>query len=389
MANIISSNVLAVPHSSIRKMFNIASKLDGVINFGIGEPDFDTPGNILEAAKRAMDEGYTHYTANAGLIELREAIARKLERDNGIKADPVNGIIVTSGGMGALSLAMLTLVEKNDEVILPDPSWCNYTSHVILAGGKPVYVPLREENGFMLTAEDIEQRITPKSKVLLINSPANPTGAVINRDEMHKIAKLVKEYGLFIVTDEVYEKFTYDGAEHFSIASISSVADRTILINSFSKSYAMTGWRVGFAAGNSEIIGQMTKLQEHIVACVSTVSQKAAIEALEGPQDQLENMIEKYRARREILIDGLNRIAGIKCSKPKGSFYAFANIKSSGISSEEFALDLLKKKKVCLIPGTAFGESGEGYVRISYATSEENICEGLRRIEEYMNAIDR
>lgn len=379
----ISSTAAAVPHSSIRKMFNIASAMDDVINFGIGEPDFDTPQNIIQAAKKALDDGYTHYTANAGLQELRSAIAQKLERDNGITVDPETEIIVTSGGMGALSLALLSLVENDNEVILSRPGWCNYTSHVILAGGKPVYVPLYEENEFMLTAKDIRKKITSKTRVLLINSPNNPTGAVISMEEMKKIADIVKEYDLYVIADEVYEKFLYDGTRHVSLASFSAIRDNVITINSFSKSYAMTGWRVGFAAGSREVISQMVKLQEHIVACVSAVSQKAALEALQGPQDALEKMLAEYGKRREILTKGLNDIEGIQCVMPKGSFYVFANIKKLCKCSEEFALDLLKKQKVCVIPGTAFGEQGEGYVRISYATSEDNIVRGLSRLKQY------
>lgn len=385
----LSSVARAVPHSSIRKMFNIASTMKDVINLGIGEPDFDTPANIIKAAKKAMDEGYTHYTANSGLYELREAIADKLKRENNIDVNPESEVIVTTGGMGALALAMLTLVERGDQVILPDPSWCNYASHVILAGGEPVYVPLKEENGFMLTAEAIQEKISPRTKVLLINSPANPTGAVICKEEMARIAELVERNNLYVVTDEVYEKFVYDCAQHISLASYNEIKDRVITVNSFSKTYAMTGWRVGFAAGNREIIGLMVKLQEHVAACVSAISQKAALEALKGPKDSLEYMLEKYRNRREMIVNGLNDIDGIKCNKPEGSFYVFANVKKVCSSSEDFAIDLLKKKGVCVIPGTAFGEQGEGYVRISYATSEENILEGLKRLREYVGLLDK
>ncbi len=383
----ITSTVRKVPHSSIRKMFNVASTMDNVINFGIGEPDFDTPAGIIEAAKKAMDEGFTHYTANAGLIELREAIAAKLKADNDIDVSPSTDIIVTSGGMGALALAVLTLAEEGDEVLLPDPSWCNYTSHVILAGAKPVFVQLSEENGFMLTAADIEKRITDRTKLIIINSPANPTGAVISAEEMANIAKLVERHGLFVITDEVYEKFVYDDARHISLASFKEIKDRVITINSFSKSYAMTGWRIGFAAGQKDIISQMTKLQEHVVACVSTISQKAALEALTGPQHDLAAMLESYKRRRQVLLECLDGIDGIRYNKPKGSFYVFANIKAFGKPSKEFAMDLLKTKGVCLIPGTAFGERGEGYVRISYATSEANILEGMGRLKDYVETL--
>jgi aspartate/methionine/tyrosine aminotransferase len=380
----ITSTVQAVPHSSIRKMFNIASSMDDVINFGIGEPDFRTPANIIQSAKIAMDSGFTHYTANAGLPELREAIADKLERDNGMEVSPNTDVIVTSGGMGALVLAILTLAEKGDEVLLSDPSWCNYASQIILAGAKPIFVPVKEENGFMLRAEDIEKRITDNTKLLILNSPANPTGAVISKEEMDKISELVERTGIYVITDEVYEKLVYEGTRHISLGSYKAIKDRVITINSFSKSYAMTGWRVGFAAGNKEIVGQMIKLQEHTVACVSTISQKAAIEALKGPQDALESMLSSYRRRRSLMLEKLNNIEGIMCKKPMGSFYIFANIKALGKSSEEFALDLLKNKGVCLVPGTAFGKHGEGFVRISYATSEENILEGMDRLKRYI-----
>jgi len=380
----ITSTVQAVPHSRIRRMFNIASSMDNVINLGIGEPDFTTPVNIIEAAKKAMDSGFTHYTANAGLPELRECIANKLKRDNDLEVYPDTDIIVTSGGMGALALAILTLAEKGDEVLLSDPSWCNYTSQIILAGAKPIFVPVKEESGFMLRAEDIEKRITDKTKLLIINSPGNPTGAVISKEEMDKISGLIERTGIYVITDEVYEKLVYEGARHISLASYKAIRDKVITVNSFSKSYAMTGWRVGFAAGNKEIIGQMIKLQEHMVACVSTVSQKAAIEALKGPQDALKSMLDSYSRRRSQMLEKLNSIGGIRCKKPMGSFYIFANIKALGKSSEEFALGLLTNKGVCLIPGTAFGEHGEGFVRISYATSEENILEGMDRLKDYI-----
>lgn len=380
----ITSTVQAVPHSRIRRMFNIASSMDNVINLGIGEPDFTTPVNIIEAAKKAMDSGFTHYTANAGLPELRECIANKLKRDNDLEVYPDTDIIVTSGGMGALALAILTLAEKGDEVLLSDPSWCNYTSQIILAGAKPIFVPVKEESGFMLRAEDIEKRITDKTKLLIINSPGNPTVAVISKEEMDKISGLIERTGIYVITDEVYEKLVYEGARHISLASYKAIRDKVITVNSFSKSYAMTGWRVGFAAGNKEIIGQMIKLQEHMVACVSTVSQKAAIEALKGPQDALKSMLDSYSRRRSQMLEKLNSIGGIRCKKPMGSFYIFANIKALGKSSEEFALGLLTNKGVCLIPGTAFGEHGEGFVRISYATSEENILEGMDRLKDYI-----
>ncbi|NLM44851.1 MAG: pyridoxal phosphate-dependent aminotransferase [Clostridiales bacterium] len=362
-------------------MFDKARNFPGSINLGIGEPDLDTPEEVVEAGCNALRQGKTHYTANAGVIELREKISQYLSAQN-VDVDPETEIIVTTGGMGALALALMVTLSPGDEVLIQDPQWLNYYSQVRFCGGVPVPVPVYEEYGFRLMAEDIEKRITPKSKVLMLNTPNNPTGAVLEYEDLVAISNLAKKYNLLVITDEVYSTLLYDGMEHHSIISLPDMKDRTILVNSFSKSFAMTGWRVGYAAGSRAIIDKMIKLQENLVACVATSSQYAAIKALDT-LDRASEMTEIYRERRDLIVEGLNSIKGISCLKPKGSFYVFPNIKALGKTSEEVANELLEKAGVITVPGSAFGAQGEGYLRISYANSLENIKEALNRIEKY------
>ncbi|HCO18689.1 MAG TPA: pyridoxal phosphate-dependent aminotransferase [Tissierellales bacterium] len=378
----LSDIALNYPASGIRKMFDLAQKYDDVVKLTVGEPNFDTPQNIKDAAKRAIDEGYTHYSPNAGLPELREAIAKeylKYSRDYTLE-----NVMITVGGMEAITMCLIATVNPGDEVIIPDPCFPNYVGQVMVAGARPVSVPVYEENDFSIKAEDIEKAITPKTKAILLNSPSNPLGSVITKDEIIKIADLVRKYDLIVYSDEVYDKIIFDDFEYFSIAQIPEVRDQVLVINSFSKSHAMTGWRIGYIVGHEDIISAMPKLQEGIVSCVSTFTQRAALEALQGSQDEVRKMHSDYLRRRDILINGLNSIPGITCKKSPGSFYAFANIKELGVSSEQFAEDLVKHARVVVVPGSAFGSMGEGYFRTVFANSDENLKEAVRRIDEYV-----
>jgi aminotransferase len=370
------------PASGIRKMFDLAEKYDDVIKLTVGEPNFDTPINIKEAAKKAIDDGFTHYCSNAGLKDLREVIANKY--NNYSEEYTFENVMVTVGALEALTLTLITTVNPGDEVIIPDPCFPNYFGQIMMVGAKPVAVPVYEYNDFMVKAEDIEKAITPKTKAILLNSPSNPLGSVMCKEEIIKIAKIADKYDLLVYSDEVYDKIIFDDKEYFSMAQIPEVRNRVLILNSLSKSHAMTGWRIGYVVGSKDIISNMPKLQEGIVSCVSTFTQKAAIEAITGNQDAVKNMIDDYARRRDILIDGLNNIPGISCKKSPGSFYAFANIKSFGKTSQEFAEELVKEAKVVVVPGSAFGEMGEGYLRFVFANSDENLIEAIRRIDEYV-----
>jgi len=370
------------PASGIRKMFDLAEKYDNVIKLTVGEPNFDTPQYIKDAAKKAIDEGFTHYAANAGIKELREAVAKKYESyGNGYTFE---NVMITVGGMEAITMSLIATVNPGDEVLVPNPCFSNYLGQVMIAGATPVGVPIYEEDDFNITAQAIEKCITPKTRAILLNSPSNPLGSVTTKEEIIKIAQVCKKHNILIYSDEVYDKLLYDGEEFYSIAQVPEVKDQVLIINSFSKSYAMTGWRIGYIVGNKEIIAKMPKLQEGMVSCVATFIQKAALVALTGPQDDLNRMLGDYARRREILIDGLNSIPGITCKKPRGSFYAFANIKAFGKTSEEFAFELVEKAGVVVIPGSAFGTMGEGYIRIVFANSDENLKEALKRIDAYV-----
>lgn len=380
----ISRRANLVPWSGVRRMFNLALKYEDVINLSVGEPDFDTPKYIIEAAIDAMKEGYTHYTPNAGLKEFREAVAQKVKRENKIDANPETEVMATVGAMGGLSLAILTVVDPGDDVLIPDPGFPSYRAQVVLAGGRPVPYKLLEENDFLIDADEIKKLITEKTKAIIINTPSNPTGTVLNEKSLKAISEIAIENDLVVISDEAYEAIIYDGLKHISIASLPDMKEHTISIFTLSKTYAMTGWRIGFAVADENIISQMTKLQEHISAHPSSISQKAAVAALRGGNDCIKKMIAEYNERRELLLEGLLEIPGFKCKKPQGAFYVFPNIKSFGISSEEFSMQLLEKAKVVVVPGTAFGEHGEGYVRISYATSKEKLINALSRIKSML-----
>lgn len=380
----LSEMAMKTQASPIRKMFNMANKMENIVSFALGEPDFTTPQNIIDAACKALHEGKTHYTENAGILSLRKSISKCLEQKNRVSYNPENEIVITSGGMEALMLTMMVTINLGDEVIVTDPCWPNYLSQITMCGGIPKSVRVFEEDGFIYNCENLKKAITKNTKAILINSPANPTGGVAGREVLENIAKIAIDHNLFIISDEVYKYFVYDGAEFVSISSLEGMKERTIVIDSFSKSYAMTGWRVGYAAGPSQIIENMTKLHENVAACIHTPSQYAAIEALEGTQEPLKYMINRYAQRRELIVDGINSISSLSCIKPKGAFYVFMNITKTGMTSDEFAIELLKNEGVVVVPGTGFGEAGQGFVRISYATSDENIKEGLRRMERFV-----
>ncbi|MCC9295606.1 pyridoxal phosphate-dependent aminotransferase [Clostridium sp. WLY-B-L2] len=378
----LSELAINYPASGIRKMFDLAEQYDDVIKLTLGEPNFDTPINIKEAAKKAIDDGYTHYCPNAGMDELRRAVADYYKKYS--KEYTFENVIITVGGLEALTLSLFATINSGDEVIVPDPGFPNYVGQVMIAGGKPVPVPIYEENDFKIKPEDIEKAITSKTKAIVLNSPSNPLGSVLDKSDIEAIAKIVEKYDLLVYSDEVYDKIVYDSYKNFSMAEIPEVRNKVIVINSFSKSYAMTGWRLGYIVADKNIISNMPKLQEGMVSCVPTFIQKAGIEALNGSQIAVKKMIEDYARRRDILIDGLNNIPGITCKKSPGSFYAFPNIKSFGKTSQEFAEELVRGAKVVVVPGSAFGEMGEGYLRLVFANSDKNLQEAVARIDEYI-----
>jgi aspartate/methionine/tyrosine aminotransferase len=345
------------------------------------------PGHVTEAAQQALKDGFTKYTPNAGLEELREAISEKLKRENGFDANPQSEIMVTAGAVNALSLSILSTVNRGDEVIIPDPGYVSFGAQVLLAEGIPAYVPLREKNDFRLTTDEVEKSVNNRTRMIIINSPSNPTGAVELKDDLKGIAQLAIDHNLLVLSDESYERLVYPNNRHYSIASLPEMRDRTISIFSFSKTYAMTGMRIGYMTGPSVLIRQMTKLQEHYVSCVNAVAQKAALAALRGPQECVAEMLAEYTRRRNILIEGLNHTGVISCREPAGTFYAFPNITKTGYSSRTLCQKLLTEAKVVTVPGVAFGESGEGYIRLSFATSIENINKALQRISEYCTSL--
>lgn len=370
------------PASGIRKMFDIAAKYDDVIKLTVGEPNFETPQYIKDAAKLAIDNGMTRYAPNAGLPELREAIAERYKNYwDGYTKDHV---MVTVGAMEGLMISMMALVNPGEEILAPDPCFPNYYGQAGIISATIVPVPTYEKFDYRIQAADIERAITPRTKAIILNSPCNPTGAVLTKEDILAIAEVVKRHDLWVLSDEPYDSIVYDGIKPFSIAQVSEMRDRVIVLNSFSKSYAMTGWRMGYLlAPAPEYVKKMAQLQEGIVSCVSTFSQVAGVEALKS-RSCVAQMREDYARRRDILIDGLNTIPGFQCKKPAGSFYAFVNIKAFGKSSQEFAEELVEHARVVVVPGSAFGEMGEGYLRLVFANSDENLKEAIRRISEYV-----
>lgn len=370
------------PASGIRRMFDIAAKYDDVIKLTVGEPNFDTPQYIKDAAKKAIDDGMTHYAPNAGIDELREAVAEKYKGcwDGYTKGH----VIITVGAMEGLLLSMLTLLDPGDEILVPDPCFPNYYGQANIVGATAVPVPTYEKFDYRIQAADIESAITPRTKAMILNSPCNPTGAVLTKEDVLEIAEVAKKHDLWVLSDEPYDSIVYDGITPYSIAEAPGMRDRVMVLNSFSKAYAMTGWRIGYLlAPEPEYITKMAQLQEAVASCVSTFSQVAAVEALKS-RSCVDQMVADYTRRRDILIDGINSIPGFSCRKPAGSFYAFVNIKAFGKSSQEFAEELVEHARVVTVPGSAFGEMGEGHLRLVFANSDENLKEAVRRIDEYV-----
>ncbi len=384
-ADRISPIVKSIPPSGIRRFFDIAAEMKGVISLGVGEPDFVTPWHIRESCIYGLNRGYTSYSSNAGLLELREEIAKSLYNDYEVTYNPRTEILVTVGVSEGLDLAMRALLSPGDEVLIPEPCYVSYKSCVTLAGGVPVPVATTMENEFRITAAELEAFVTPRTKILLIGYPNNPTGAIMSRDDLAEIALFAKKHDLIVISDEIYAKLTYDGV-HTCFASLPDMAERTIVLNGFSKAYAMTGWRIGYAAANPDFIAAMTKIHQYTMLCTPITAQVAAIEALKRGEKNVEKMTSEYNQRRRLILEGFRQM-GLECFEPKGAFYLFPSIKSTGLTSLQFAEQLLLAEKVALVPGDAFGESGEGFVRCSYATSTANIKEALLRIGRFVESL--
>ena len=380
---IASKRVEMIPRSGIREIFDLARGVPNLVHFELGEPDFRMPDHVTEASIQALRDGFTKYTPNAGLEELREAISEKLRRENGFDADPKSEIMVTAGAVNALSLSILSTVNEGDEVVLPDPGYVSFVALVLLAGGVPVYAPLHEKNDFRMTIDDLERVVHKKTRMIILNSPSNPTGAVELKEDLKGIADIAIDNDTLVLSDESYERLVYPGNEHYSIAALPGMRDRTISIFSFSKTYAMTGMRIGYMTGGTQLIRQMTKLQEHYVSCVNAVAQKGAVAALNGSQECVADMLAEYTRRRNLLIDGLNATGVITCREPAGTFYAFPNITKTGYDSKTVTQKLLTEAGVVTVPGVAFGKSGEGYIRFSFATNIDNVREAVKRIRDY------
>ena len=385
MRDPLSKTIKTIEPSGIRKFFDIVSEMEDAISLGVGEPDFDTPWHIRDEGIYSLEKGRTFYTSNAGLKELKIEISKYLDRKYGMKYNYNNEIMVTVGGSEGIDMALRAMIDPGDEVIIPQPSYVSYVPCTVLAGGKPVIVELKEENEFRLTAEELEEAITPKSKILIMPFPNNPTGAVMELNDIEAIAKVVKEHDLYVITDEIYSELTYL-EKHVSIASLPGMKERCVLINGFSKAYAMTGWRLGYACAPKEILSQMLKIHQFAIMCAPTTSQYAAVEAMKNGDSDVAQMRDQYNERRRYLLHRLKNM-GLKCFEPFGAFYIFPSIKEFGMTSDEFATQLLNSKKVAVVPGTAFGKSGEGFVRISYAYSIDDLKTALGRIEEFVNEL--
>ncbi len=368
--------------SGIRKFFDLLNSIEGVISLGVGEPDYATPWHIREAAIKSLEKGETMYTSNSGVLELRQELSRYLKNQYGIRYQANGEILITVGVSEALDLAMRAILDPGDEVIIPDPSFVAYEACISLAGGTPVKVPTFEKDNFELSPEAVENRITSKTRAILVGYPANPTGAVMPREKLIEIAGLARKYGLLVISDEIYSHLVY-GVEHTCIPTLSDMRDNAILLGGFSKAYAMTGWRIGYACAPGEIIAAMTRIHQYTMMCAPTMAQVAAIEALKFGENSSMEMVADYNRRRRVIVQGFHDI-GLPCFEPKGAFYAFPSIKQTGMSSEEFAERLLTEEKVAVVPGSAFGQYGEGYIRCCYATSLDEIEEALKRMKRFV-----
>lgn len=383
----LNDHIKTVKPSGIRKFFDIANEMDDVISLSIGEPDFQTPWHIRDEGIKSLEKGKTWYSPNRGFMELRQEIANYYERRFGIPYDYKNQTLVTVGGSEAIDLALRTLVQQGDEVIIPEPSFVCYEPLAVMAGGTPIIIRTKNEDNFRLKAKDLEAAITPKSKLLVLPFPNNPTGAIMERADLEEIAEVVLKHDLLVLSDEIYSELTYGGKRHVSIASLDNMYERTIVINGFSKSYAMTGWRLGYALGPAPLIEQMTKLHQYGIMSAPTTAQYAAIEALRNGDRDVCKMRDEYDMRRRLVVDGFNEM-GLSCFEPLGAFYVFPCIKSTGLNSEEFCTRLIMDKHVAVVPGTAFGECGEGFVRVSYSYSLKHLKIALERIREFLEELN-
>lgn len=385
MRDALSGKVKQIKPSGIRKFFDIVSEMDDAISLGVGEPDFDTPWHIREEGIYSLEKGRTFYTSNSGLKELKEEVSKYLDRRFGLKYEPSGEIMITVGGSEAIDGALRAMLDEGDEVILPQPSYVSYEPCIVLADGVPVIVELKEENGFKLTRQQLEEVVTEKTKILIMPFPNNPTGAIMTEEELKPIVDFVIEHDLFVISDEIYSELTYSGT-HASIGAFPGMKERTIVINGFSKSYAMTGWRLGYACGPKVILDQILKIHQFAIMCAPTTSQYAAIEALRHGDADVEKMRNEYDRRRRFLLNAFQEM-GIECFEPFGAFYMFPSIKKFGMSSDEFATRLLKEERIAVVPGTAFGDCGEGFLRISYAYSIEDLKAALERIESFIKKL--
>jgi aminotransferase len=387
----IAGRMESIPFSGIRKVFEEVARREKagerIIHLNIGRPDFDTPQNIKEAAKKALDEGKVHYASNYGIPELRDAIALKHEKENGVLYDPATEIIVTAGANEGVFLAMMGLLDPGDEVLIPDPVWLHYFFCARMAGAEPISVPTRQENEFIPTIDDFKALITPKTRMLVLTCPSNPTGGVPRKASLEEWAKLAEERDLFVMSDEIYESMVYDGRRHISIAGFPGMKKRTIVVNGFSKKYSMTGWRVGWVASDKELVSAMIRIHQYTTVCVTTFAQYGAVEALSGPQDEVEAMIAEFDRRRNLVYNRLEAMPGIRTVKPKGAFYLFPNIEGTGKSSEEITEYLLENAGIAVVPGNVFGNHGEGYIRISYASSYENLEKAMENMHAALEKI--
>lgn len=387
MRNPLSDKVVDIKPSGIRKFFDIVSEMEDAISLGVGEPDFDTPWHIRDEGIYSLEKGRTFYTSNAGLVELRKEISQYIDRTQKIVYNPLREILVTVGGSEAIDLALRAMVNPGDEVLIPQPSFVSYEPCAILAGAVPVIIELKEENEFRLTAQELRSAITDKTKILILSFPNNPTGAVMERKDLEAIAEVIREKDIFVISDEIYSALSYKG-KHVSIASLPGMQERTVLINGFSKAYAMTGWRLGYACAPSVIMEQMIKIHQFAIMCAPTTSQYAAVEALRKGDEDVALMCEAYNQRRRFLMHTFREM-GLQCFEPYGAFYVFPCIKEFGMTSDAFAERLLKEEKVAVVPGTAFGDCGEGFLRISYAYSLENLKIAMNKIENFIERLRR
>ena len=383
---ILSSTVQEIKPSGIRKFFDIANTMEDVISLGVGEPDFRTPWQVRSAGIHALEQSNTRYTSNRGLEALREEISVYTERKYGVSYDPKTEILVTVGGSEAIDMAIRAITEPGDEIIIPQPSYVCYEPITRLSGGIPIIIPTKAENDFKVTPEELRAAMSERTKALILPYPCNPTGAIMEREDLEKLAAVLEGTDIIVLSDEIYAELTFDGIRHTSVASIPGMRERTILINGFSKAFSMTGWRLGYACGPEMLLGAITKIHQYAIMCAPTVSQYAAVEALRSCDDVVKEMTEEYDMRRKLIVNGFNKL-GLTCREPKGAFYAFPSIQSTGLTSEEFCERLLYSKKVAVVPGTAFGESGEGFIRASYCYSLLHIERALHLIGEFLEEL--